>query len=136
MANPMTTEGMFSWFELMTTDVEGAKNFYGELLGWEYIVDNSSGMEYTMIKPKGSDEPIAGIFDRKSAMVENTDAIPPHWGCYITVNDIVATVSKVKELGGNIIVPPTEIPNIGKFSVIQDPQQAIVSLFEYSMKEK
>ena len=89
-----------------------------------------------MIKPKGIDEPIAGIFDRKDALAENADSIPPHWGCYITVNDIAATTSKVEELGGNIIVPPTEIPNIGKFSVIQDPQQAVISLFEYSREEK
>lgn len=129
--NPFETEGMFSWFELMTTDIEKAKQFYGELLGWQYESDNSSGMEYTLIKKEGMEHPFAGIFDRRAAMVPDPESIPPHWGCYITVDDIETSVQKAKELGANIIVPPTPIPNVGIFSVIQDPQGAVVSLFEY-----
>lgn len=136
MENPMKTQGVFSWFELMTTDVEGAKKFYGDLLGWEFMVDSSAGMDYTMAKLKGSDIPIAGIFDRDNAMVENKEMIPPHWGCYITVDDIKASTAKVTELGGTIIVPPTDIPNIGTFAVIQDPVGAVVSLFEYLEHEE
>lgn len=136
MENPMKKQGMFSWFELMTTDVEGAKEFYGNLLGWEFITDNSAGMDYTMAKLKDSEFPIAGIFDRNNAIVENKEMIPPHWGCYITVDDIKASVAKVSELGGNIIVQPTNIPNIGTFAVIQDPVGAVVSLFEYLESEE
>lgn len=130
MANPFETPGMFSWFELMTCDVEGAKQFYGELFEWEFETDDKSGMEYTLIKKKDTD-PFAGIFDRRHAMVENKEQIPPHWGNYVTVENIEESTKKAKELGADIIVPPTAIPNVGIFSVLQDPQGAVFSLFEY-----
>ncbi len=131
MSIPAKKEGTFSWFELMTSDVEAAKTFYGALLGWQFTTDNSGPMTYTNVALKGSKKPIAGIFDRSLAMVDNPEAIPPHWGCYITVENIDEKVERVVALGGTIIVEPKEIPRIGRFSVIMDPQGAVVSLFEH-----
>ena len=87
MANPFETNGMFSWFELMTDDVEGAKKFYGEVIGWQFETD-SNNPDYTLIRVDEEEMPIAGIFNRKKAMVDNPNAIPPHWGSYVTVKDI------------------------------------------------
>jgi len=129
MLNPFTTQGVFSWYELMTTDVKAAQEFYGKVLGWTFETTNEHGMEYTLVKV-GEDE-VAGMFDRKYAQVENKEQIPPHWGSYITVNNLESCIEKVTTNGGNIIVPPTEIPKVGKFSVIQDPQGAVISLMEY-----
>jgi predicted enzyme related to lactoylglutathione lyase len=56
---------------------------------------------------------------------------PPCWGAYVTVDDIDATTSKIEGLGGKIIVPPTDIPNIGRFSVFTDPQGAVLSAITY-----
>lgn len=134
MENPLTTQGIFSWYELMTTDIEGAKKFYGEVLGWDFETSNDSGMEYTLVKVEGKE--VAGMFDRKYAMAPNKEMIPPHWGNYVTVTEIESTVAKVSENGGNIIVPPTQIPKVGKFSVIQDPQGAVISFMEYSQEMK
>jgi uncharacterized protein len=131
MVNPLTTQGIFSWQELMTTDIEAAKEFYGTVVGWTFETDSSSGMEYTVVK--AGDTKVAGFLDRKDAMVDNKESIPPHWGAYITVTDINASVSLVAEHGGNVIVPVTPIPNIGAFAVIQDPQGAVVSLMEYTV---
>lgn len=136
MSNPFKTQGMFSWFELMTTDIESAKAFYGEVFGWEYEVDNSSGMEYTMMKPSGEESPVGGMFHKKECLAPNAEQIPPHWGCYVTVKDAAATVAKVKELGGNVIVEPTEIPKVGIFSVIQDKEGAVISIIEYTCEIK
>ena len=55
---------------------------------------------------------------------------------YVTVDDIDATVAKVKELGGNVIVPPTDIPKVGRFSVFADPQGAVISAITYVPIEK
>jgi hypothetical protein len=87
MSNPFETSGMFSWFELMTNDVQMSKQFYGEVFEWEFLQDTNNE-NYTLIKVKGVEHPIAGMFDRSMAMVENPQNIPPHWGNYITVKDI------------------------------------------------
>lgn len=133
MSNPFETQGMFSWFELMSTDVEKAKKFYGEVIGWKFEQD-SNNPDYTLIKTEGAELPVAGIFKREKAMVQNPEAIPPHWGCYITVKDIDKAVTKAKEIGGNIIVPVTPIPKVGKFSVIQDLEGVVISLMEYNLE--
>lgn len=131
--NPFVTKGAFSWFELMTSDVESAKKFYGEIFGWNFEDEISENMTYTLIKI--GENKIAGMYDKKYALVENSEKIPSHWGNYITVDDIKQTVSKVKELGGNIIVDITPIPTIGEFAVIQDLQGAVISLMQYSLNE-
>jgi predicted enzyme related to lactoylglutathione lyase len=133
MANPLETNGMFSWFELMSADIEKAKKFYGEVIGWDFVQD-SNNPDFTLIKTKGVDHPVAGIFKRDNAISNTPENIPPHWGCYITVEDIQTAVEKVKSLGGHIIVPITAIPKVGKFSVIQDLEGAVVSLMEYHLE--
>ncbi len=132
MADATQIGGMFSWFELTTSDVAGAKAFYGKLLGWSFETNMDAGMEYTLVKVEGVPHPVAGMFDKQNLMVENKEQIPPHWGNYITVDDVDTSAQKVTALGGNIIVPPTDIPTVGRFCVIQDPQGAVVSLITYA----
>ena len=132
MPTPHETNGMFSWFELMTDDIDGAKKFYGEVIGWQFETDRNNP-DYTLVRIAESEMPIAGIYDKDKMMVDDPKAIPPHWGSYITVKDIAAAVGKVEKLGGRVIVPPTAIPKVGLFSVIQDPQGAVVSLMEYRL---
>ncbi len=132
MANPFSTNGMFSWFELICDDTKQAKAFYSEVISWEFETD-SNNPAYTLVKTKGSDHPIAGILPKSELMIENK-TIPSHWGCYVTVTDIEKRMEKAKELGGTIIVPCTPIPKVGTFCVIQDPQGAVISLMEYDIK--
>ena len=124
--------GLFSWFELVTGDVEGAKAFYGELLGWQFELNTETGMEYTLVKIDGVPQPVAGMFDKKHIAGEDADRIPSHWGNYITVADVDAAAERVAGLGGTVIVPPKDIPGVGRFAVIQDPQGAVVSLITYA----
>jgi len=133
MANPIETNGMFSWFEFMTADIDKAKNFYGEVIGWEFVQD-SNNPDYTLVKTQGIELPVAGIFKRENAMVENPESIAPHWGSYITVKDIDLAVQKAKQLGGNILVSVTPIPKVGKFCVLQDLEGAVISLIEYHLE--
>lgn len=133
MANPIETNGMFSWFEFMTSDLDKAKKFYGEVIGWEFVQD-SNNPDYTLVKTQGAEFPVAGILKRENTMVENPESIPPHWRSYITVKDIASAVQKAEQLGGNIIVPITPIPKVGKFSVLQDLEGAVISLIEYHLE--
>ena len=57
--------------------------------------------------------------------------MPPTWGIYITVKDVDAVAAKVKELNGKVFIEPRDIPNVGRFCVVQDPQGAFVSLIAY-----
>ena len=121
----LNTQGVFSWSELATTDVEGAKRFYTALLGWTTEKAPVEGMEYTLAKV--GEERVAGIMSTKC----ETGEVPPHWGVYITVNDVDATARKAEELGGKVLMPPADIPKVGRFSVLMDPQGVMFSVIKY-----
>ena len=126
MDKQLLKHGAISWFELMTTDVEAAKAFYADIFGWEYTkFEQDPSLQYHSVSIDGRE--FAGIMKRP----ENCGDVPPCWGGYVTVDDIDATVAKVTELGGNVIVPPTKIPQIGRFSVFADPQGAVISAITY-----
>jgi predicted enzyme related to lactoylglutathione lyase len=129
MDESLLQNGMFSWNELVTTDAEAARLFYAQLLGWEYAEFPMEGMTYAVVKANGQE--IGGIMN----MPPRTAGIPSHWGVYITVDNVDASTIKVQELGGKIMVPPTDIPRVGRFSVISDPQGAVLSLITYLEKE-
>lgn len=126
MSDKMTTHGAMSWSELMTTDPQAARGFYGELFGWQFE---------TMAMPDG-DYHVASVNGEKSAGImpipEQAAGTPPHWGQYITVEDVDALVEKINALGGQVLVPPTDIPGVGRFLLLQDPQGATVSAITYS----
>lgn len=121
--------GVFSWNELMTTDVPAAKEFYRQALGWELQDMNHHGMAYTFAK-KGSRE-VAGIM----AMPADAEGTPPHWGSYVTVDDVDARVARVRKLGGKLFVGPQDIPEVGRFAIIADPQGAMLAMITYFNKE-
>jgi uncharacterized protein len=117
--------GANSWVELSTTDVEAATAFYSQLFGWSAEEMSMQDGAYTVVKT-GSDE-IGGIMSMPPQMQG-----PPHWGVYITVDDVDATAAKAQQLGATTIVPPTDIPNVGRFCTFQDPQGAVISAITYS----
>lgn len=121
--------GVFSWNELMTTDMPAAKKFYREALGWELQDLSNPGMAYTIAK-KG-DREVAGIM----AMPKDAHGMPSSWGSYVTVDDVDARVARVKSLGGKLCVAPQDIPNVGRFAVIADPQGAMLAMITYFNKE-
>ena len=117
--------GTLAWNELATTDVAQAKSFYNQLFGWETTTQAmSNGMEYTSIMNNG--RPNGGIMQ----ISEEWGDVPPHWMVYFCVTDCDASVEKAKSLGANIHVPPQDIPDVGRFSLIQDPQGAALTLIQ------
>ncbi len=126
----MPANGAFCWNELATTDLEAAQNFYKTLLGWEIKESDATksettdcgGMVYNEIVVGGTH--IGGIFKMGPEFGE----MPSHWGAYVAVEDVDAKAQQVSELGGKVCVPPTDIPNVGRFCVINDPTGATLSL--------
>jgi len=126
MADKFKTHGAFSWFELTTSDLEAAKNFYTKLFGWK--TEDSpmgDGRPYTVVKV--GDESAAGIMNTPP----QAQGMPPVWSIYITVDDVDATARKTQELGGKVLMPPMDIPKVGRFCVIQDPQGAVICPIQY-----
>ena len=117
--------GAFSWGELMTSDQEAAKAFYSILFGWQTEEMAMEGMSYTVVKV--GDDPVGGIMQQPPECQE----MPPAWGLYVTVDNVDATAARVEELGGKILRPPTDIPDVGRFCVLQDPQGAVISAITY-----
>ncbi len=120
--------GVFSWCELVTSDVEGAKSFYQDLFGWVMTDLPMEGMTYTMVK--AGDREVGGIMATPTECGE----MPPVWGSYVTVDDVDEVAGKVEELGGKVLVEPRDIPDVGRFCVIQDPQGAFISAITYTEK--
>ena len=122
--------GAFSWCELMTTDVDAAKRFYGDLLGWSMADMPVSNTSYTVITVGGCE--IGGIM----AIPRHVVGASPSWGAYVTVDDVDATAQKAQALGARTIVPPTDIPDVGRFYMFQDPQGAVLSVITYVEKSE
>ncbi|OGR02293.1 MAG: glyoxalase [Deltaproteobacteria bacterium RIFOXYA12_FULL_61_11] len=126
MQEHLKKHGAFSWFELMTTDVEAAKKFYASVFAWTYQEFPLDGMgQYSVIQVEG--EGVGGIMLNPPQAA----AVPPYWASYIAVRDIDATAATWLRHGGTVIVPPTDIPAVGRFAVLQDPQGAVISAITY-----
>lgn len=124
MTMAMPAHGSVCWSELATRDLTAARDFYGALLGWELKQSEAvgNGMQYLEFHAGG--RPYGGLFQ----MGAEFGAAPSHWMTYLAVDDVDAAAAKVPELGGQICVPPTDIPNVGRFAVINDPTGATFSL--------
>ena len=126
----MPANGAFCWNELSTTDDAAAMKFYGELLGWEFKGSNMPPCEGSEAPPMVYNEivvggrHVGGIYK----MGPEQGGEPPNWRPYVAVDDVDAKARQVWELGGRVCVPPTDIPNVGRFSVVTDPTGATISL--------
>ena len=116
--------GSLCWNELMTTDTEKAGDFYTGLFGWGKNVQSFGPMEYTMFV--NGERPAGGMFKLSPEM----GPIPPNWLVYFAVDDCDARTQKATELGGTIMKPADDIPGIGRFSILLDPQGAAFAIIK------
>jgi predicted enzyme related to lactoylglutathione lyase len=123
--------GDFCWNELATADVKGAKDFYGKVFGWEFVEHDMGDMVYTMIKLKGKDL-AAGIW---AIPKDKQKQIPPHWMSYIIVEALDKAVEKATKHGAQVMKPPTNAGDFGRFAVITDPTGAHIALWQ-TLKSK
>ena len=122
----MPKHGEICWQELNTKNLEQAKNFYGELLGWKLEQSKNSPVPYLEIHL--GDRAQGGMMEISRDWGENWEKIPSAWMTYIAVDDVDAAAAKVSELGGGVCVPPTDIPNVRRFCVVNAPDGATFSM--------
>lgn len=111
----------FCWHGIITTDVEKAKAFYGEALGYSIVTAKMGDGEATMVA--------AANIPRAHISAPEAPGIPSHWDNYLRVDNVDATTKAAVSNGGKLVVPPTDIPP-GRFSVVTSPSGAMVSLFK------
>ena len=114
----------FVWYELATPDIEAATAFYASVMGWGTAAASMRGSVYTQFTAKGV--PVAGLM-RLPADASRTGAAP-QWIGFAGVDDVDAAVRRVRQLGGTVHVPPADVSNVTRFSVIADPQMALLAL--------
>ncbi len=126
-ADMVDCHGRFLWYELMTTDIEAAKSFYTKVMGWGPRDTSMPGMAYTLFTI--GEASVSGL------MTLSQDArkmgLRPRWLGYVGVTDVDATADRIKQLGGAVHVPPTDVPNVSRFSVVADPHMATLALFKW-----
>jgi predicted enzyme related to lactoylglutathione lyase len=125
-AHPPPAAGEFCWNELMTPDLNASMGFYTQLFGWAAEEQDMGSMgKYTFWKV--GDKHAGGMMQIQPEMA----GAPPSWLSYVMVDDVDASTSKAESLGGKIVVPPADIPHVGRFSVILDPTGAALGLFQH-----
>jgi predicted enzyme related to lactoylglutathione lyase len=107
------------WNELATHDAKAARDFYSKLFGWTFKISD----EYSEIHI--GDRGIGGI-----RTMQKGEQMPPNWMPYFMADDCDAMTKGVESGGGRAYVPPTDLPNVGRFSVVADPQGAVFALFK------
>jgi predicted enzyme related to lactoylglutathione lyase len=125
-AGVVNEPGAFCWNELATPDDRAAGSFYTGLFGWGTMVQDMGPMKYTTFTNDG--RPAGGMY---RPAPEQGD-MPPSWTTYFAVADCDASAGQVQELGGAVLTPPSDIPGVGRFAIVADPQGAVFGIITLS----
>ncbi|MEP6707189.1 MAG: VOC family protein [Pyrinomonadaceae bacterium] len=126
-AGVVNVPNSFCWNELATNDTEKAGDFYTKLFGWSKKVQQMGPMTYTSFM--NGDRPAGGMYKPSPEMGN----VPPNWLVYFAVDDTDGKVKKAQELGAKTIAPPMDIPDTGRFAILQDPQGAAFAVIKLTM---
>jgi len=111
------THGTFYWNELMARDVEGAKKFYAQTMGWSFdAMPMPGGGSYWVAKI--GDQPVGGIFDISGP---DYNDVAVGWMSYIAVDDVDARVKKAVAAGAKVMKPAFDVPGVGRIVILQEP---------------
>jgi uncharacterized protein len=122
--------GDFVWHELRTTDAKGAEEFYTHVVGWQAKPSGDpGGVPYTLFS--AGDLGVAGLMQLTPQML--ADGMRPSWVGFIGVDDVDAYAKRVEQAGGKVHCQPMDIPTVGRFAPVEDPQGAGFLLFKGSL---
>jgi predicted enzyme related to lactoylglutathione lyase len=117
--------GRFVWYELLSTDTAGAVTFYRDVFGWSGRDASTAAFAYTILAAGG--EPVCGLMELP--LEGRRMGARPRWVGYVAVDDAEAAAAHVRNNGGAVYVPPTD-SNIGRVSIVADPQTATLAVVE------
>jgi predicted enzyme related to lactoylglutathione lyase len=124
-ASLMAEHGVINWAELETSDVDRAGGFYAKLFSWKPAVqDMGGGRKYTVFSGPDGKTRRAGLMAGGS---------PSHWNVYFHVDDCDAVAKKAGSLNAKTVMPPTDIPGVGRFAFFTDPQGANFAVLQLKM---
>ncbi|BBL74355.1 VOC family protein [Methylomagnum ishizawai] len=125
-ADVVNQAGSLCWNELLTHDPAAAGAFYTGLFGWEAKTAPMApdGLDYTCFGTGGA------VNGGMMAIQPEWGAMPPNWSVYFAVADCDASATRAVALGAAACVPPTDIPEVGRFAVLRDPQGAVFSIIQ------
>lgn len=112
--------GDFIWYELMTPDPEGSKDFYDSVVGWDIGEAVAEYQGYRMIN--SADGFAGGVLPLTAEMQQH--GARPTWLGYIYVNDVDQAIASIDRAGGKGLMPAMDIPNVGRIAMVADPQGA------------
>ena len=127
MDDRMKTHGEVGWCDLMTDDVDKARDFYTGVLGWDTEVMDMGMGPYTVFKTGG--RPVAGLMARPLGG-PGADA-PTAWTSYVTVDDVDARAARVAGAGGTVLAGPMDIPTVGRMAIVRDPTGGVIGIIKY-----
>lgn len=116
--------GRFTWFDLMTGDPAAASDWYAQHMAWGTQAWDGP-MAYTMFTQ--GDETFGGAMQLPEEAAKM--GAPPHWLGYVGVADVDGAVARAGELGGRVMRPGTDIPGVGRFAILADPEGAVFAVF-------
>ncbi len=115
----------FVWYELMTSDAPAATAFYEAVVGWKSKDAGMPDMPYTLMCV--GDAQVAGVMGTPPELAAM--GAPPTWSGYVAVDDVDAMSARLLQAGGKVLKPGQDIPGVGRFAVVTDPQGACFMLF-------
>ena len=131
MDERMTNHGHIGWCDLMSDDVDRARDFYTGVLEWDTeVVDVGQG-PYTVFS--ADDRPVAGLMARPAQ--GPASFAPTAWTSYVTVDDVDARTARVAGAGGVVLAGPMDIPTVGRMAIIQDPTGGVIGIIKYADPE-
>ncbi len=121
-------DGVFSWVDLGTTDTKGAKAFYGGLFGWSFLdMPTDSGTIYSMAQIEG--KMVAGLGPLMGDP-SSPEGTMPYWSAYVNHSDVDGVAERAGTAGGQVLMPPMDVMDSGRMTVIQDPTGAVVGSWQ------
>jgi uncharacterized protein len=124
--------GRFAWYELLTSDMEGARDFYAKVMGWKVRDASSPGMTYALFSAGAT--VVGGLMplwdDARTAGARS------HWIGYVEVDDVDDVTDRIKLHGGRLQVRPTDISDFSRFSIFADPQAAALGVLKWTTSSR
>jgi hypothetical protein len=117
----LPANGVFTWYDAMSTDPAATRAFYSALFGWS-VTETGGPLGASFVFACGG-VPVAGLIPLDPDL-----GYPTHWLSYVSAADVEATAGRAMAMGGAVLHPPADIPGVGRFTVLADPEGSLLGV--------